>query len=1734
MTASGGDYAGENATVTVSVGDDDTTDLVVSRSSIEINEGGGGTFTVRLATRPTQQVSVTVSSGDSGAVSVSSQPLTFTTQNWGTAQTVTVSGVSDDDAGDETVTVTLTASGGDYAGETATVTVSVDDDDTTDLVVNRGSLTVDEDDDGTFTVRLATQPTQQVSVTVSSGDSGAVSVPSQPLTFTTQNWRTAQTVTVSGVSDDDAGDETVTVTVTASGGDYAGNTATVTVTVTDDDTTDLVVSRSSIEINEGGGGTFTVRLATQPTQQVSVTVSSGDSGAVSVPSQPLTFTTQNWRIAQTVTVSGVSDDDAGDETVTVTLTASGGDYAGENATVTVTVDDDETAGIRTRSSIEINEGDRVDLTVVLKVVPIEQVTIALSSSDPGAMSLSTPTMVFTTLDWSDLRTVMMTGVQDDDVSDEAVTLKLTVVSSGADYAGTEETVEVTILDDDRVPPSVPDSLEVIREERTQLNVEWAASTSVGSPVTGYTVSWREPDGSWTEATTSTPSASITGLSVGTEYEVQAKATNEFGDSEWSAPVTAYTDDCASGTTNPCSITVGNAATGRINVHDTVADRDWFAAWLMQGQMYRFEVKGREASDSGGTLADPELSVYTPSGTLVTGATNNDGGVGSNPLLLFTPDSTGGYHVEVGEHGGDEIGTYTVVAAIEMSPRFVGSTGMSLAENLQLSEQIDAVDDDADDSILEFQITGGADMDKFSITSQGLLQTTFTPNYEDPEDSDDDNTYEVEITVFSGPSTGIPDGSASATFEVTILNRQDERPGKPQDLVVRHEDLNSIDVRWDANPADTGPNSLYELEVTEAGQEPYVVTGSSTSMTVESLTQDEHYRFRVRAKNGDGFGGWTERISGYTDDCGHAVTDACSLAEGAQRRARINIKSDHGDADWFAVTATGGNQAFRIHAKGSEATDNGGTLRDPSFIVRNHLGQELAGQTDDDSGAGFNAAHLFTTGHLDFTPSTFYIEVLRSQKDTSSILGTYTISALLDVRATVTSDTTVEVTEHSALMYRAVIEDPDAGDLVSDVRIASDDSDDSAFFAIDADYNITMTIEPDFERPQDANGNNVYDFALRYLNSTAFGSASWQIFQAMSVRVRDDDTEAPGVPRNGSVLSGLDSAFVLWESPNNLGPEVSRYQLRIADASESLLIWSTTDLLGVKRFNDWRNLSQGVEYVWQVRAGNDEGDGPWSPKEYFYLDECAGSPGADTCTIGSNSSKSGGINHNELTPDKDLYEISLISDQQYWIDVTGSAISDSVGALEDPYLRVLNSNGNRIVGADNNDGGSGLNARLLFEPSVSGTYYIEVSENGGDAVGSYVVAVELIDTQLRFVGNRALTLEEHADLSHQLMVAGQKIGHAITGYAIVDGSDKDEFSVDSNGILSMTIEPDFERPQDANRDNNYQVGILVSSGPGPGSGQLDRETFDYFSVAIIDRTDEAPGAPDPRVLSEERTELGVGWSEPLNDGPSINAYTVRIRQTIQGSFTELTLAADAMSHTWRDLNPATLYTVQVRAENDEGRGPWSQELYPLTDDCSQSTTNACSLAVGVSGRGIINVDLTADKDWYEITLEADQLYRIGVEGYGIIQPGIIQLGDPEVRVYDSSGSFIADAYDNDGGAGLDARLIFEPASDGTYYIEVGEHGGDGVGWYEVTVTEPPSRNPGTRSIFPEENSEVDNIGDDDLRDDADSVRAGAIDLGDITGSGGLSNGVVRVSRSSINGVDQRSRLLSLYADRLHIH
>lgn len=106
--------------------------LALSGSTATVNEGSTASYTVALTRQPTAAVTVTPSSGDPAAVRVS-QPLTFTTENWTTAQPVWVTGVADADGSDETVTVTHTAAGGGYDGVTGTVTVEVADKETSPI-----------------------------------------------------------------------------------------------------------------------------------------------------------------------------------------------------------------------------------------------------------------------------------------------------------------------------------------------------------------------------------------------------------------------------------------------------------------------------------------------------------------------------------------------------------------------------------------------------------------------------------------------------------------------------------------------------------------------------------------------------------------------------------------------------------------------------------------------------------------------------------------------------------------------------------------------------------------------------------------------------------------------------------------------------------------------------------------------------------------------------------------------------------------------------------------------------------------------------------------------------------------------------------------------------------------------------------------------------------------------------------------------------------------------------------------------------------------------------------------------------------------------------------------------------------------------------------------------------------------------------------------------------------------
>ena len=455
-TASGGDYAGKKADVAVTVDDDETVGLVLSDSSLNPAEGGNESYTVKLGSEPTDQVTVAITGHSGTDLTLDTTSLTFTTANWGTAQTVTVTVAQDDDGTDDTATLTHTASGGDYAGKKADVAVTVDDDETVGLVLSDSSLNPAEGGNESYTVKLGSEPTDQVTVAITGHSGTDLTLDTTSLTFTTANWGTAQTVTVTVAQDDDGTDDTATLTHTASGGDYAGKKADVAVTVDDDETVGLVLSDSSLNPAEGGNESYTVKLGSEPTDQVTVAITGHSGTDLTLDTTSLTFTTANWGTAQTVTVTVAQDDDGTDDTATLTHTASGGDYAGKKADVAVTVDDDETVGlVLSDSSLNPAEGGNESYTVTLASEPNAQVTVAITGTTDTDLSLDTTSLTFTTANWGTAQTVTVTVAQDDDGTDDTATL--THTASGGDYAGKKADVSVTVDDDETVGLVLSDS-----------------------------------------------------------------------------------------------------------------------------------------------------------------------------------------------------------------------------------------------------------------------------------------------------------------------------------------------------------------------------------------------------------------------------------------------------------------------------------------------------------------------------------------------------------------------------------------------------------------------------------------------------------------------------------------------------------------------------------------------------------------------------------------------------------------------------------------------------------------------------------------------------------------------------------------------------------------------------------------------------------------------------------------------------------------------------------------------------------------------------------------------------------------------------------------------------------------------------------------------------------------------------------------------------------------------------
>ena len=165
------------------------------------------------------------------------------------------------------------------------------------------------------------------------------------------------------------------------------------------------------------------------------------------------------------------------------------------------------------------------------------------------------------------------------VTDGDVGKAINVRVSFTDNAGNDEaltsaaTAAVTTPETETQVPGAPRNLRAATGNSGELAVSWdAPSSDGGSEITGYRVQWKESSGSWdtpadvSETTVTGTAHTITGLTDGTEYDVQVRAVNSEGAGE-ASPEAAATP------VKPTPLTA--------TVHDKPSSHDGSAAFTFE-------------------------------------------------------------------------------------------------------------------------------------------------------------------------------------------------------------------------------------------------------------------------------------------------------------------------------------------------------------------------------------------------------------------------------------------------------------------------------------------------------------------------------------------------------------------------------------------------------------------------------------------------------------------------------------------------------------------------------------------------------------------------------------------------------------------------------------------------------------------------------------------------------------------------------------------------------------------------------------------------------------------------------------------------------------------------------------------------------------------------------------------------------------------------------------------------
>ena len=739
---------------------------------------------------------------------------------------------------------------------------------------------------------------------------------------------------------------------------------------------------------------------------------------------------------------------------------------------------------------------------------------------------------------------------------------------------------------------------------------------------------------------------------------------------------------------------------------------------------------------------------------------------------------------------------------------------------------------------------GNDKDLFSITTGGALKFKSPPDYENREDSDSNNVYDVTVRAGDGGPTEVD------TKQVMIRVINVDEDGEVALSATQPQEGIELTATLSDDDGPTANTVKWQWARSSSSRGTYTnIKKNAGSNTYTPVADDVGKYLRAMASYDDGHGG-TKNANGVSPNPVQADTsNKAPVFEDADgqgitaigREVVENLASRDPVGDPVAATDAGGGLTYTL----------GGT-HESSFTIDSGTGQIRVGagtMLDFETGPSYSVTVTATDQYNESDTITVTITVTNVDEAPSIDAATQT-DGLTTKNHPENADVATLVSS-----YRAT--DPEGGTVAWSLS-----GHDANYFCIAENGTLTYKASPDYENPTDAGRNNRYEVTV--IASDSAGNAA---SRDVTVTVTNENDEGTVTLSSEQPQDGIDLTATLADPDGASGstPPLSANEMRITGVTWA---WASSPLGG----NDCSNAS-----AWSTITRANAKAATYRPvladvgnclrATATYTDGHGADKSALTPSVLPVQARDPG-NQPPVFPDQDLETEHVQNDKTERSVKENIKSTDANPNVGDPVVAGDPDDTNltyRLSGVDapsfaigRGTGQITVGAGTKLDYETKNTYTVTVTATDPSAEStSIAVTIKVIDVDERpELSKKALVVSGRTNIDHPerdtstvatYTAAGPRAGNA--SWSLL-GDDAGDFSI-SGGTLRFRGTPNYESPADRGTDNVYNITVRARSGAYTATQNVT------VTVANVDED----GAVS---LSPSRAALGVELTASLTD------------------------------------------------------------------------------------------------------------------------------------------------------------------------------------------------------------------------------------------------------------------------------